>query len=285
MNILITGANGQLGNEMRCKSATSADHYIFTDVAELDITSASAVEELVANEKIEVVVNCAAYTAVDNAEDDEATARLINATAVENLARACALNNATLIHISTDYVFGGDGHLPYTEEDATAPLGVYGRTKLEGERAIVATRCNHIIIRTAWLYSEFGRNFCKTMRSLTASKPSLKVVFDQVGSPTHAADLAEAIVHIIESRQTAKSGIYHYTNEGVCSWYDFAVEIARQSGNTACHITPCHSDEFPTKASRPHYSVLDKTKIKATFGIEIPHWQVSLTKCIENLNE
>ena len=285
MNILITGANGQLGNEMRCKSATSADHYIFTDVAELDITSASAVEELIANEKIEVVVNCAAYTAVDNAEEDEATARLINTTAVENLARACAHNNATLIHISTDYVFGGDGHLPYTEEDATAPLGVYGRTKLEGERAIVATGCNHIIIRTAWLYSEFGRNFCKTMRSLTASKPSLKVVFDQVGSPTYAADLAEAIVHIIESRQTAKSGIYHYTNEGVCSWYDFAVEIARQSGNTACHISPCHSDEFPTKASRPHYSVLDKTKIKTTFGIEIPHWQESLTKCIENLNE
>ena len=285
MNILITGANGQLGNEMRVGHKTLQDNYIFTDVAELDITSAAAVEEFIAREAVDVVVNCAAYTAVDNAEDDETMADKINHQAVANLAEACFKHNATLIHISTDYVFGGDGCVPYTEEDATSPLGAYGRTKLAGEQAVVKAGCRHIIIRTAWLYSEFGRNFCKTMRALTASKPSLKVVFDQVGSPTYAADLAEAIVHIIESRQTAKSGIYHYTNEGVCSWYDFAVEIARQSGNTECKIEPCHSEEFPTKASRPHYSVLDKSKIKRVFGIAIPHWQNSLSKCIENLNE
>ena len=285
MTILITGANGQLGNEMRIKSAESDDRYIFTDVAELDITSTSAVEAFVAENKVDVVVNCAAYTAVDNAEDDEATADKINHQAVANLATACAKHNATLIHISTDYVFGGDNCKPYTEEAQTAPLGVYGRTKLAGERAAADSGCRYIIIRTAWLYSEFGRNFCKTMRSLTSTKPALKVVFDQVGSPTYAADLAETIVHIISTRQTDKVGIYHYTNEGVCSWYDFAVEIARQSGNTACHIEPCHSEEFPTKASRPHYSVLDKTKIKATFGISIPHWQHSLSRCIENLND
>ena len=181
--------------------------------------------------------------------------------------------------------FGGDGCVPYSEEAQTAPLGVYGRTKLAGERAAAESGCRYIIIRTAWLYSEFGRNFCKTMRTLTSTKPALKVVFDQVGTPTYAADLAEAIVHIITSRQTDKVGVYHYTNEGVCSWYDFAVEIARQSGNTACHIEPCHSEEFPTKAVRPHYSVLDKTKIKAAFDISIPHWQLSLAKCIKNLNE
>ena len=285
MTILITGANGQLGNEMRIKSAESDDHYIFTDVAELDITSAVAVESFVAENAVDVVVNCAAYTAVDNAEDDEATADKINHQAVANLATACAKHNATLIHISTDYVFGGDSCKPYTEEAQTTPLGVYGRTKLAGERAAAESGCRYIIIRTAWLYSEFGRNFCKTMRSLTSTKPALKVVFDQVGSPTYAADLAEAIVHIISTRQTDKVGIYHYTNEGVCSWYDFAVEIARQSGNTDCKIEPCHSEEFPTKASRPHYSVLDKTKIKATFGISIPHWQHSLSRCIENLND
>ena len=285
MTILITGANGQLGNEMRIKSVESNDHYIFTDVAELDITSTSAVEAFVAENKVDVVVNCAAYTAVDNAEDDEATADKINHQAVANLAAACAKHNATLIHISTDYVFGGDGYKPYTEDDQTAPLGVYGRTKLAGERAAAESGCRYIIIRTAWLYSEFGRNFCKTMRSLTSTKPTLKVVFDQVGTPTYAADLAEAIVHIIATRQTDKVGIYHYTNEGVCSWYDFAVEIARQSGYTACQIEPCHSEEFPTKASRPHYSVLDKTKIKATFGITIPHWQLSLSQCIENLKD
>lgn len=285
MTILITGANGQLGNEMRIKSESSSDHYIFTDVAELDITSAAAVESFVAENEVDVVVNCAAYTAVDNAEDDEATADKINHTAVANLAQACAKHNAALIHISTDYVFGGDGCVPYSEEAQTAPLGVYGRTKLAGERAAAESGCRYIIIRTAWLYSEFGRNFCKTMRSLTSTKPALKVVFDQVGTPTYAADLAEAIVHIITSRQTDKVGVYHYTNEGVCSWYDFAVEIARQSGNTACHIEPCHSEEFPTKAVRPHYSVLDKTKIKAAFDISIPHWQLSLAKCIKNLNE
>ncbi|MBR2326390.1 MAG: dTDP-4-dehydrorhamnose reductase [Alistipes sp.] len=285
MNILITGANGQLGNEMRKVSAKSAHNYIFTDVAELDITSAEAVEQMVAEAKVDVVVNCAAYTAVDNAEDDEATADKINHGAVRNLAVACAKHNATLVHISTDYVFGGDACVPYTEEAQTAPLGVYGRTKLAGERAVEESGCNHIIIRTAWLYSEFGRNFCKTMRTLTSTKPSLKVVFDQIGSPTYAADLAEAIFYIIESRQADKCGIYHFSNEGVCSWYDFATEIARQSGNNECKIEPCHSDEFPAKVTRPHFSVLDKSKIKTTFGITIPHWQVSLAKCIEQLEK
>ena len=285
MNILITGANGQLGNEIRKVSAESAHNYIFTDVAELDITSAEAVEELVAQEGVNVVVNCAAYTAVDNAEDDEVTADKINHLAVANLANACAKSNATLVHISTDYVFGGDACTPYTEEAQTAPLGVYGRTKLAGERAVVASGCNYIIIRTAWLYSEFGRNFCKTMRTLTSTKPSLKVVFDQVGSPTYAADLATVISHIIESNQLAKCGIYHFSNEGVCSWYDFATEIARQSGNNECKIEPCHSDEFPAKVTRPHFSVLDKSKIKSTFGVEIPHWQTSLAKCIEQLEK
>lgn len=282
MNILITGANGQLGNEMRRVSAQSNDHYIFTDVAELDITNAETVRQMVLDNDINVIVNCAAYTAVDKAEEDEAMAELLNATAVANLAAAAKENNATLIHVSTDYVFDGNGCRPYTEEQTTSPASAYGRTKLHGEEAAVQSGCNYLIFRTAWLYSKHGRNFVKTMRTLTADKPSLKVVFDQVGSPTHAGDLADLIYKIIEERMLDNKGIYHYSNEGVCSWYDFAREICEMSGNE-CDVQPCHSDEFPSKVARPAYSVLDKTKVKTTFGVSVPHWKESLAKCIEEL--
>lgn len=282
MNILITGANGQLGNEMRRVSAQSNDHYIFTDVAELDITNAETVRQMVLDNDVNVIVNCAAYTAVDKAEEDEAMAELLNATAVANLAAAAKENNATLIHVSTDYVFDGNGCRPYTEEQTTSPASAYGRTKLHGEEAAVQSGCNYLIFRTAWLYSKHGRNFVKTMRTLTADKPSLKVVFDQVGSPTHAGDLADLIYKIIEERMLDNKGIYHYSNEGVCSWYDFAREICEMSGNE-CDVQPCHSDEFPSKVARPAYSVLDKTKVKTTFGVSVPHWKESLAKCIEEL--
>lgn len=284
MNILITGANGQLGNEMRKIAQKSAHKYIFTDIAELDITDIDAVCKMVENERINVIVNCAAYTNVEKAEDDEPTARLINADAVENLAVACKLNNATLVHISTDYVFDGNGCIPYTEDKPTAPIGAYGRTKLAGERAVIDAGCQYIILRTAWLYSEFGNNFVKTMLRLTSEKESLNVVFDQVGSPTYAADLASTISTIIETNQIDKQGIYHFTNEGVCSWFDFTIEIARLVGCSKCAIRPCHSDEFPTKVARPHFSVLDKTKVKNTFGVNIPHWTESLRKCIDKIN-
>ena len=289
MNILVTGANGQLGNEMRIVSKGSSDSYIFTDVDELDITNRDAVMRFMKENKIEVVVNCAAYTNVDKAEDDETTAELINAKAVEYLAEACKSNNATLIHISTDYVFGGnDGNTPRTEDEPVNPTGAYGRTKLHGEEAIEKVGCNHIIIRTAWLYSEFGNNFVKTMRKLTAERDSLKVVFDQVGTPTYALDLAKTIEKFIEELKTPHSSlltsncVYHFSNEGVISWYDFAKEICELSGNV-CDIQPCHSDEFPSKVKRPSYSVLDKTKIKNKLNITIPHWKESLKKCIENL--
>lgn len=282
MNILITGANGQLGNEMRRVSAQSNDHYIFTDVAELDITNTETVRQMVLDNDVNVIVNCAAYTAVDKAEEDEAMAELLNATAVANLAAAAKENNATLIHVSTDYVFDGNGCRPYTEEQTTSPASAYGRTKLHGEEAAVQSGCNYLIFRTAWLYSKHGRNFVKTMRTLTADKPSLKVVFDQVGSPTHAGDLADLIYKIIEERMLDNKGIYHYSNEGVCSWYDFAREICEMSGNE-CDVQPCHSDEFPSKVARPAYSVLDKTKVKTTFGVSVPHWKESLAKCIEEL--
>ena len=289
MNILVTGANGQLGNEMRIVSKGSYDSYIFTDVDELDITNRDAVMKFMKENKIEVVVNCAAYTNVDKAEDDEATAELINAKAVEYLAEACKSNNATLIHISTDYVFGGnDGNTPRTEDEPVNPTGAYGRTKLHGEEAIEKVGCNHIIIRTAWLYSEFGNNFVKTMRKLTSERDSLKVVFDQVGTPTYALDLAKAIQTFIEELKTPNSSlptsncVYHFSNEGVISWYDFAKEICELSGNL-CDIQPCHSDEFPSKVKRPSYSVLDKTKIKNKLNITIPYWKESLKKCIENL--
>lgn len=284
MNILVTGANGQLGNEIRRRSVGCNHHFTFTDVAELDITDAAAVLEMANNTKAEFIINCAAYTNVDKAEDDEQTAHLINCTATANLAAAAKQVGATLIHVSTDYVFDGCGCTPYTEEAAVAPTGAYGRTKLAGEQAVAESGCKHIIIRTAWLYSPFGRNFVKTMRTLTAERELLQVVFDQVGSPTYAGDLADAILQIVEGGTHEAYGTYHYSNEGVCSWYDFAKEICEMSGNV-CDIRPCHSDEFPSKVARPHYSVLDKTKIKTTFGISIPHWKESLAVCIKELNE
>lgn len=285
MNILVTGANGQLGNEMRIVSRGSKDQYIFTDVAELDITDATAVEKMVTDNKVEVIINCAAYTNVDKAEDDYDLAELLNATAVKNLATAIKQNDGTLIHISTDYVFGGTkNNTPCGEDKPANPTGVYGVTKLHGEQAIEAVGCKHLIIRTAWLYSEFGKNFVKTMLNLTATKPSLNVVFDQVGSPTYAYDLAQAIFTIVENRKyEGKDGIYHYSNEGVCSWYDFTKMIAEYADHTACDIQPCHSNEFPSKVVRPSYSVLDKTKIKNTFGIRIPYWTDSLKQCLAEL--
>lgn len=284
MKILITGANGQLGNALREASRGSIHRYIFTDVAELDITSEAAVMRLFAEADIDVVVNCAAYTAVDAAEEDIEAADRLNHLAVAHLAKACKEHGTTLIHISTDYIFDGETDTPYDEASQAKPLNAYGATKWAGECSILEVGCNHIIIRTSWLYSPFGRNFCKTMQELSASKSSLRVVSDQLGTPTYAGDLAEAIVHIIESGQTAKQGIYHYSNEGLCSWYDFAVEIARLSNNTACEITPCRSEEYPTKATRPRYSVLSKERIKRTFGIEIADWRESLKKCIDRLN-
>ena len=283
-NILITGANGQLGCEMQRLGALSPNQWHYTDVDQLDITDAPAVEQYIAANNIDIIVNCAAYTNVDKAESDEATALLINSTAVGNLAQSAHRHNATLIHISTDYVFGMQGNTPRTEDMPLAPLGAYGRTKLAGEQAIVASGCKAIIIRTAWLYSEFGHNFVKTMLKLTAEKESIKVVFDQVGSPTYAADLALAIFSIIEGDMyTGNEGTYHFSDEGVCSWYDLAVETARMAGHTNCRIEPCHSHEYPTPVTRPPYSVLDKSKIKATFGIEIPHWRESLAYCIKRI--
>lgn len=285
MNILVTGANGQLGNEMRIVSQQSAHHYIFTDVAELDITDAAAVEKMVADNDVKVIVNCAAYTNVDKAEDDRELAELLNAKAVENLAVAIRRNDGLLVHVSTDYVFGGTrNNTPCREEEAANPTGVYGETKLHGEEAVIRSGCHYLIIRTAWLYSEYGKNFLKTMLDLTATKPSLKVVFDQTGTPTYAYDLAAAICDIIEQRKyEGRDGIYHYSNEGVCSWYDFTKAIAEYAGHTACDIQPCHSDEFPSKVIRPSYSVLDKTKIKTTFGLKVPYWTDSLKQCIDNL--
>ena len=295
MNILVTGANGQLGNWMRLVSRRSGDRYVFSDISDvpgqetvrLDITDADAVREIVRKEDIKAVINCAAYTDVDRAEDDPETAERLNAAAVWNLASAMKENDGLLVHVSTDYVFGGDRHNTPCREDAPAsPTGVYGLTKLHGEEAILRAGCRHLIIRTAWLYSEFGRNFLKTMLRLTAEKPVLNVVFDQTGTPTYAGDLAEAIFGIIESRSfVGRDGIYHYSNEGVCSWYDFARMIAGYAGNLSCDIMPCHSSEFPSKVTRPSYSVLDKTRIKETFGIRIPYWTDSLKKCIANIRK
>lgn len=285
MNILVTGANGQLGNEMRIVSRNSQDHYIFTDVAELDITNATAVTKMVNDNDIKAIINCAAYTNVDKAEDDYDFAELLNATAVKHLAQAIKKNDGILIHFSTDYVFGGTkNNTPCSEDEPANPTGVYGITKLHGEQSIIETGCKHLIIRTAWLYSEFGKNFVKTMLNLTATKPNLNVVFDQVGSPTYAYDLAQAIFNIVENRKyEGQDGIYHYSNEGVCSWYDFTKMIAEYAGHTDCDIQPCHSDEFPSKVVRPSYSVLDKTKIKKTFDIHIPYWTDSLKRCLAEL--
>lgn len=293
MNILVTGANGQLGNEMRIVAKGSKDHYIFTDVIEaegqkttiLDITNINAIRKLVADNDVKVIVNCAAYTNVDIAETDQELCELLNAKAPENLAIVMKEVNGLLVHISTDYVFGGDPYnTPCKEDQKGTPTGVYGLTKLHGEQNIQNTGVNHIILRTAWLYSEFGKNFVKTMLNLTSTKPQLKVVFDQVGTPTYAYDLAKAIFDIIENRKyEGNTGIYHFSNEGVCSWYDFTKMIAEIAGNTACDIQPCHSDEFPSPVKRPAFSVLDKTKVKETFGLIIPYWTDSLRKCMSNM--
>lgn len=286
MNILVTGSHGQLGNEMRLVTARSKDRYIFTDVDELDITNADAVMQTVEAKEIHAIINCAAYTNVDRAEDDAELCERINATAVKHLAQAMRRVDGLLVHVSTDYVFGGDPYnTPCREDQQGTPTGVYGLTKLHGEQHILESGCQHIILRTAWLYSEFGHNFVKTMLRLTAEKPSLNVVFDQCGTPTYAFDLAEAIYDIVENRKyEGHSGIYHYSNEGVCSWYDFTRMIAEYAGHTACDIQPCHSDEFPSKVKRPAYSVLDKTHIKQTFGLHIPYWTDSLKACLKKMN-
>ncbi len=282
--ILVTGANGQLGSEMRKLGAVSPNEYIFTDVAELDITNKAAVMAFVKHNNIGIIVNCAAYTNVDKAEDDEAMAELINDTAVRNLAEAAKAQDATLFHVSTDYVFGAEGNTPRTEDMPTNPLGVYGVTKLHGEQAIAEVGAKAIIIRTAWLYSEYGNNFLKTMLRLTAEREYLNVVFDQVGTPTYAGDLAMTIFSIIEGGYyDGNEGIYHFSNEGACSWYDFAQEIATAMRHNKCKINPCHSSEFPSKVTRPPYSVLDKTKIKQTFGVEIPHWRESMIYCLKRI--
>lgn len=285
MNILVTGANGQLGNCIRNASADSKDNYIFTDVAELDITDARAVAKMVKDNDINVIVNCAAYTNVDKAESDAELAERLNCDAVANLANAVKQNDGILIHISTDYVFGGDPYnTPCREDQKGTPTGVYGLTKLHGEQAIAESGCKALIFRTAWLYSEYGKNFVKTMLNLTSTKPELKVVFDQTGTPTYAQDLADAIVDIITNRRyVGNEGIYHYSNEGVCSWYDFTKAIAKMAGNDSCDIQPCHSDEFPSPVKRPAYSVLDKTKFKNTFGMKVPYWKDSLTICLQNI--
>jgi len=332
MNILVTGANGQLGNEIRLLAKDSNDKYVFTDVVDasnesvamlkkiagtdintvtehLDITKLDDIREVVKHEKIDVIVNCAAYTNVDAAEDHYTLADLLNSQAVENLALVMHEINGLLVHISTDYVFGGDPYnIPCKEDQKGTPTGVYGVTKLHGEEAVQRVGCKHVIIRTAWLYSEFGKNFVKTMLNRTATKPQLKVVFDQVGTPTYAYDLAQAIVVAIEdykkslttnpsSLTYAKSGVYHYSNEGVCSWFDFTKMIQQigleigyynrlpKQGDLEglCDIQPCHSDEFPSPVKRPAFSVLDKTKVKETFGIKVPYWTDPLRKCMNNL--
>lgn len=293
MTILVTGANGQLGNEMRIIAQSSSDHYIFTDVNQvegltttyLDITDLEAIRKIIADHGVTAIVNCAAWTNVDGAEDPEkyTLVEKLNATAPENLAIVMKEVNGWLVQISTDYVFGKEPYnTPCKEDQKGTPTGVYGATKLLGEQKIIATGCKHIIIRTAWLYSEFGKNFCKTMLNLTATKPKLNVVFDQVGTPTYAWDLATAIVAALKN---PVEGVYHYSNEGVCSWFDFTKMIAEYAGQTECDIQPCHSNEFPSPVTRPSYSVLDKTKIKETFGIKVPYWTESLKKCINNLKK
>lgn len=291
MNILVTGANGQLGNEIQIVSRKSTNHYIFTDVCEgyqnLDITNLEAVRKAVKENDVKCIINCAAWTNVDKAETAGDIVEILNAVAPENLAKAMKEVGGLLVHVSTDYVFGGDPYnTPCKEDMKGTPTGVYGLTKLHGEEKIQAVGCDHIILRTAWLYSEFGSNFVKTMLNLTATKPQLKVVFDQTGTPTYAGDLADAIFNIVENKKfEGHSGVYHFSNEGVCSWYDFTIKIAQIAGHTACNIQPCHSDEFPSPVKRPAYSVLDKTKIKETFGIQIPYWEDSLKKCMANMNE
>ena len=279
---------------MRILAKQSQDTYVFTDVNTveglettfLDITDFDAVRQIVKQNDINAIVNCAAWTNVDGAEDPEKyeLVEKLNATAPENLAKAMKEVNGLLVHISTDYVFGAEPYnTPCKEDQQGTPTGVYGLTKLHGEQKIIATGCNYVIVRTAWLYSEFGKNFCKTMMNLTATKPELKVVFDQVGTPTYALDLAKAITVVLEKFDGTQSGVYHYSNEGVCSWFDFTKMIAEYNGTTACKVMPCYSCDFPSPVKRPSYSVLDKSKIKAVFGVEVPYWTDSLKKCINNL--
>ena len=282
MNILITGANGQLGNEMRDLSAGHPRHtYFFTDVHELDICDAEAVHAFVSNHAIDLIVNCAAYTAVDKAEDNPDLCDTLNHLAPAHLADAAEACGAALIHISTDYVFDGTAYVPYTEDALPCPNSVYGRTKLAGEEEVTRRCTRTMVIRTAWLYSEYGNNFVKTMLRLGRERAELGVVFDQIGTPTYAGDLARAIYAAIE--QGVTPGIYHFSNEGVCSWYDFTLAIHRLAGITTCKVSPLHTDEYPARAPRPHYSVLDKTKIKRTLGITIPHWEESLENCLKKL--
>lgn len=285
MNILLTGANGQLGSHFRLLVPQSHNRWFFTDVEELNITSREAVHSYIKDNGIGLVVNCAAYTNVDKAENDEDTAMRINGDAVGYMAEAIRAVDGTLIHFSTDYVFGGNvNNTPCSEEEHVNPTGAYGRTKLAGEKA--ATKCRHLIFRTSWLYSEYGKNFLLTMLNLTATKPELRVVFDQVGTPTYAGDLARAVFTIIESDEYLRQdGIFNYANEGVCSWYDFTKEIARQSGHTECRIFPCHSSEYPSPVKRPAYSVLDKTKFKQTFHQEVPYWTEALARCLANIKQ
>lgn len=280
MNILVTGSNGQLGNEMRVLSAQHPKHrYFFTDIAELDICDKEAVTAFVAANAIDLIVNCAAYTNVDKAEEDEVTAMKINADAVGILGS----QGVKVIHVSTDYVFSGDEHVPCKESDSVAPRTAYGRTKYEGEKRLLAACPEAVILRTAWLYSEFGNNFVKTMIKLGREKESLGVVFDQIGTPTYAADLAQAIFTVIET-PCWHPGIYHFTNEGVCSWFDFTIAIHELVGIKNCHVSPILSEEYAYKTPRPHYSVLDKSKFKKTFGVEIPYWIDGLKRCVKLLN-
>ena len=298
MNILVTGANGQLGNEMRIIAQNSTDRYIFTDVNQveavettyLDITDFEAIRKMVSENEVRAIVNCAAWTNVDACETDEKLAALaekLNAEAPQHLAKAMKEVDGLLIHVSTDYVFGQEPYnTPCNPEQKGTPTGVYGATKKQGEENILASGCNHIILRTAWLYSEFGKNFCKTMLNLTATKPHLKVVFDQCGTPTYAYDLASAIYDIITNRKyEGNTGVYHYSNEGVTSWYDFTQMIARIAGHNDCDIQPCYSSEYPSPVKRPAYSVLDKKTFKDTFGIKVPYWVDSLEVCIKNITK
>lgn len=285
MNVLVTGANGQLGNHIRLAADGSSNHYSFVDIDDLDITNEAAVWNYFRHHPVDVVINCAAYTNVDKAESDESAADAVNHLAVRYLAESAKAVDAALVHISTDYVFGGNlNNTPCNETQPVNPTGAYGRTKLAGEQAVINSGCRYIIIRTAWLYSEFGHNFVKTMLDLTLNRPRLNVVFDQVGTPTYAGDLAAAIFAIVESQSYLHHpGLYHFSNEGVCSWFDFSKMIARLSGHLSCDIQPCHSSEFPSPVSRPNFSVLDKTKIKTTFALSIPYWTDSLQRCIANI--
>ena len=282
MNILITGCNGQLGNEMQLLEQQNTQHtYFNTDVAELDITDRAAIRQFVTDHQIDGIVNCAAYTAVDKAEDNEELCTRLNAEAPAYLAEAIGSRGGWMIQISTDYVFDGTNHTPYTEDEDTCPNSVYGKTKLVGELNVQKFCEQSMIIRTAWLYSTFGNNFVKTMIRLGKEKPELGVIFDQIGTPTYARDLAMAIFAAIN--QGIQPGIYHFSNEGVISWYDFTKAIHRIAGITSCHVRPLHTAEYPTPAARPHYSVLDKTKIKQAYGIEVPYWEESLAECIARL--